>query len=127
MLKEPGASQEKIARVYVSIGNMVAKNRSQLLEALDFCSRGLSFYPALAQGHNSKGAILWQLQRMDEAKVEFEEAIRHDPHYAEAYYNLGLVYLSKGDKERAKQLLKETLAINKNHQKARAQLDALTQ
>ena len=64
---------------------------------------------------------------MDEAKVEFEEAIRHDPHYAEAYYNLGLVYLSKGDKERAKQLLKETLAINKNHQKARAQLDALTQ
>lgn len=40
MVNEPGASQEKIARIYVTIGNMVAKNKSQLPEALEFCSRG---------------------------------------------------------------------------------------
>ena len=127
MSNEPNASKEALARIYVSVGNVVAKNKSRLAEALEFCSRGLQTYPALPQGHNSKGAILWQLKRSEEAKVAFEEALHYNPNYDEAYFNLGLIHLERGDKGKAEQLLRKALSINKDHHRARAQLVALTQ
>lgn len=33
---------------------------------------------------------------MDEAIDEYEEAIRIDPDYAEAHYNLGIIYAGQG-------------------------------
>ena len=38
MSNEPNASKEALARIYVSVGNVVAKNKSRLAEALEFCS-----------------------------------------------------------------------------------------
>ena len=126
MSNEPNASKEKLARIYVSVGNIVGKNKSRLAEALDFCSKGVATYPALPQGHNSRGAILWQLSRINEAKMEFETALHYDPNYDEPYYNLGVIALARGDKREAKQLLAKTLSINRDHHRARAQLVALT-
>ncbi len=54
-----------------------------------------------AVSHWTKGRALLDDQKGDEAIVEFDEAVRLDPKYAQAYIDRGLAYSRKGDPDRA--------------------------
>ena len=47
-----------------------------------------------------------------EAIQDYDEAIRLNPNYADAYYNRGLAYGAKGDQDRAIQDLNEAIRLN---------------
>ncbi len=54
-----------------------------------------------AVSHWTKGRALLDHHKGDEAIVEFDEAVRLDPKYAQAYIDRGLAYSRKGDPDRA--------------------------
>jgi len=67
-------------------------------------------------------------EKPDKAIVILEKLLSLDEEHADAYYRLGMLYISQGDTERAKELLQEFLELdpeNKNAPIARQVLDAL--
>jgi len=67
-------------------------------------------------------------EKSDEAIVILEKLLSLDDAHADAYYRLGMLYVSQGDTERAKELLQEFLELdpeNKNAPIARQVIDAL--
>lgn len=58
--------------------------------------------PEAAQ-HNAQGLQLTTQGKQDEAIAEFEAALKLEPDYADARYNLGTLLQKKGDKARAEQ------------------------
>lgn len=93
---------------------------SQNLEAASFFQQGVTRYnrqdlqgteyafrqavqqdPSLAAARNYLGNIFMEQNRLDVALQEYTEAIKVNPNFSEAYYNLGLVLHRQGEKEAA--------------------------
>jgi len=56
--------------------------------ALVDCDRALENMPELAEAHNLRGLILDKMGKTDEALLEYQEAVRLNPGYADAIANL---------------------------------------
>ena len=54
------------------------------------------------------GLALFQQVKLDEATEAFNKAVDIKPDYAEAYFNLGLVFISNKLNEAVKAILKQT-------------------
>ena len=54
-----------------------------------------------AERHYNTGVELQEQGRLEEAIVEYNEAISLDPELAEAYSNRGIVYVNKGEYDKA--------------------------
>jgi serine/threonine-protein kinase len=65
------------------------------MEGLGYLRAAMSVRPA-ACSHNGVGYALMKLDRMDEALDHFQEAVRLDPKYAAAQFDLGDVLQRKG-------------------------------
>ena len=124
MLTDPAAEgkDHKKAKLFVTVGNIIAGNESRLEEALYYVSRGVEVSPTLPNAHNSRGSVLHKMGRMTEAKNEFEEAIKYNPNYANAHFNLGLVLYQTGDKLLALRQFQKTLQIDPHHTMAQLQM-----
>jgi len=57
------------------------------------------------------------------AENEFEEALRHNPRHANAWYHLGSLADSRADRDRARDCWKVSLSINPRHSRARRSLE----
>jgi tetratricopeptide (TPR) repeat protein len=75
-----------VAALVTGLAIWYSSGPNSRLNALAYSSRGNAY---LAKGD------------LDRAIVDFTEAIRLDPKYAEAYYNRGTAYATKGDRESA--------------------------
>ena len=60
---------------------------------------------------NKIGVASEHMRMFDRAKLSFDEAIRLDANYSEAYNNLGTVYHSQGDLGRAEKLYKRAIKL----------------
>ena len=127
MIDERTVAREKVARVYVTLSNIIAKNSSRVEEALEFNRKGIEVYSQLPEAHNSRGSVLHQLNRFPEAKASFEEAIKLNSQYANAHFNWGLAVLHMGDRKSAEEGFRKALAIDRNHLQAKSQLASLLQ
>lgn len=72
---------------------------------------GLEKSPGVALLHNNMGFERLMNGRLNEAESEFAAALRLDPKYEKAYFNLGLVYMKARDWERARAYLEAALSI----------------
>ncbi|MBI5903092.1 MAG: tetratricopeptide repeat protein [Deltaproteobacteria bacterium] len=72
---------------------------------------GLEKSPGVALLHNNMGFEHLMNGRLGEAEAEFAAALRLDPKYEKAYFNLGLVYMKARDWERAGRYLETALGI----------------
>ena len=54
-----------------------------------------------AERHSNAGAELAERELLEEAIVEFNEAVRLDPQFTVAYYNRGVIYNDLGQHQRA--------------------------
>ena len=127
MLADPHAQKEKTAKVFVTIGTMLATGENRLQDALKYVTRGVELLPSLANSHNSRGSVLHKMGRIVEAKAEFEEAVRWNPNYANAHFNLGLVLYQGGEMEKALKQFRRTLQADPQHKMAQLQLQVMAE
>ncbi|HET7617864.1 MAG TPA: tetratricopeptide repeat protein [Vicinamibacterales bacterium] len=59
----------------------------------------------------NQGVILWNAQKIPEAKAKFEEALKMDPNLADAHYWLGMALLNEGKMDEAKPHFQEYLKL----------------
>jgi len=64
-----------------------------------------------AQGHLEKGFEYFDQEKWDEAIAEFQEAIRLDPEFGDAYWGLGYGYANKGEFQKAIEALEKYLQL----------------
>ena len=63
------------------------------LDALDYYRAALAKEPNSARLYNKIGINELQMARFGEARKDFERAIKNDRQFADAYNNLGVIYL----------------------------------
>jgi Flp pilus assembly protein TadD len=80
--------------VAVALGATTFHRNRVWKDEVSLWSDVVSKSPNNARGHNSLGAALEAAGRRDEAIRSLGTALRIDPTHAEAYYNLGRIYLS---------------------------------
>ncbi len=66
---------------------MEASHGGRTDEALAWLDEALRAHPEGAEAHNSRGEILWDEEKFDEAHHEFDRAIRADPKFVAAHLN----------------------------------------
>jgi tetratricopeptide (TPR) repeat protein len=69
--------------------------------ALSELSEAIGRYAALERAHFLKGVCLMNLDRREEAKEAFEEAVALDPKDRDSYFNLGLLHILLDEHEDA--------------------------
>ena len=96
-------------------------------EAIAECKRAIEIDPDFGNPYNDIGAYLIDLERYEEAIPWLEQAMRakrYEPRHF-PYFNLGRVYLAKGLINRARELFRESLAIEPRHTLARQALESV--
>ena len=97
-----------------------------ILSLLPFFSIACSRNPNVRkQKHFTTGVGYLDAQKLDEASIEFRNAIEIDPAFAEAHYKLGLVYLKKAQWPRASQELSRAIDLQPANHSARIELTRL--
>src|ERR1700730_5968460 len=63
--------------------------------AIDPLQKFIAAEPDVAYGHFELAYVFTALQKVDEARGEYERAIAIDPKMAEAYLNLGILFIER--------------------------------
>lgn len=108
-----------VSQILESLGETAAFGRDKAV--LDFLKNTGSVDNA-AQFYNNLGINFAQNNRWDASIKAFNCALELDPKVSDYYYNLGLAYLNKGEKAKAKSALKQALKISPNHIRAKGLL-----
>jgi tetratricopeptide (TPR) repeat protein len=70
--------------------------------------------PTFAEGWNKRATVYYLMGEYDRSLADCEEVIRRNPIHFGALSGFGLIYLRKGDLERAAQYFERALAVNPN-------------
>ena len=84
----------------------------------------LGIAPEYPEAHLNLGNTYLTVNRLDEAAVAYETALRLRPDYADALHNLGIVEARRGRFERAAACFARVLELEPGHAEARRSLDA---
>ncbi len=111
----------------------VAENMAQALIKQDKMTDALEWYKKLValdnknSGYHNNIAVCYKkLGQMDKALGHYQTAVDVAPKDARVRFNLALVHLEMGNKNAGINTLKETLGVDKNHEKARFKLMEMT-
>ncbi len=98
-------------------------------EAIEQYERAVRDEPNNADKLMELGAAYYIAHRWDQAIDAFEKAVASNPGLGHAHYDLGVLYASRGDKERALKELNAVLSTTKNPiliAQAKARIPAVT-
>jgi serine/threonine protein kinase/Flp pilus assembly protein TadD len=87
-----------------------------LAEAERASQRALELDPDLAQAHSARGFTLWLMGRFEEAKVEFETAMRMDPGQTQTAYLYGRACFQRGELAQAARLFEKACRGRDHHE-----------
>jgi tetratricopeptide (TPR) repeat protein len=68
--------------------------------------------PQKERVHHNLGFVYYEMERLDDAEKEFEQALRLNPRYALSLYNLGLVYYRKGSMDEAIRYYQKAIGLD---------------
>jgi len=80
-------------------------NSGDLVAAINTLSQALVRNPRHALAHYNLGNVYLEAGNLPLAELHYEQALGSEPSLTEGYYNLALVLLIQGDRERASALL----------------------
>lgn len=84
------------------------------LDALDYYRAALAKASNASRIHNKIGITELMMQRLRESKKSFEQAIKADRHFADAYNNLGVVYYEEKKFSAAVKEYRRAIALDGN-------------
>jgi tetratricopeptide (TPR) repeat protein len=116
----------KIVKIYqglVSPGRLAEDLRSAPISAEARMRRALPFEGTLYQDEFQRndftfGVAMFQRGYLDQAAASFQQVIAAKPQDAEAYYNLGTLYLRKNAPAEARRYLEQTLKLRPEYAEA---------
>jgi Flp pilus assembly protein TadD len=125
--------------IYSQIDMVGLKDRDELLASFDGDAEkaikslemsirsleGIGKKDELAKNMNKLAGIYDYVGRRDEAEKEYRDALRINPDFADAHYNLGVLLGNKGRKEDAEAEYRESLRINPDDAEAHNNLGVL--
>ena len=98
--------------VFYNLANLIKLHPEHSSEALHLYNRALSMKVDMVEVYSNKGVLLLKLDCMEEAKQSFLNAVKY---YADAYFNLGSVYLRLENLANAETHYVKALAIDSRH------------
>ena len=96
--------------------------QGQLKKALLQCRAMLEAFPKSVVLYNIAGAANVGLQRFDAAIDSYQQALKVNPNYADAYYNMGIALDSKGDPDAAIKSYKKAISLKPDYADAYANI-----
>ena len=86
---------------YVVLGNILARNESDIVGATRFYKKALAINPKDSWAINSMGGIALEQEKWDEALNWFDQSIAINPKFANPYYGKSHAYAGKLEPEKA--------------------------
>jgi tetratricopeptide (TPR) repeat protein len=108
-----GVNPEQLVR---DVRSITPGDESRIAKALPF--PGKLHLGSFGRNDFTYGVALFQRGYLDEAAESFKQVIAAKPQEAEAYYNLGTLYLRKNDFDQARQYLQQTVKLRPTHAEA---------
>jgi len=109
---EKGAKSKDLYYNYISLLNGAVKDKEA---ALDLVNQALDVYPKDGDLQKNRINLLIELDKVDEAKANLEEAIKAEPDNANLLFTLGVLNDQVGDIEGAKNAYERALKVDPNH------------
>jgi len=95
-----------LATVHATLYEWYGAKQDDLLRADRASQKALELTPGLAEAHVARGFTLSLFQRYDEAVLEFQEAIRINPNFFDAYYYFARSMFARRDLKRSADLFR---------------------
>lgn len=95
---------------YNNLGNCYL-NKCQYYEAEINYDISLKLNPQQPETNYNKGYLLLQYNKIEESEWYFFQAIKYDQNFADAYYNLGIIFNLKNDKNQAINFYKKYIIL----------------
>ncbi len=106
-----------IAECAAMLVHYYGQTKEEYLAEADAASlKAVELDSALGRAHAARGFTLWLLDRFDEAKKEFETAMRLDPDQPEAPYFYGRACFQRGEIAQAVKLFEQASRTRENHE-----------
>ena len=92
-----GSRREKVANPLNDLLQEAQRDidKKEFAAAIDPLQKFIALQPDVAYGHFQLAYVYTALQKADEARGEYERAIATDPKMAEAYLNLGILFIER--------------------------------
>ena len=84
--------------------------------AVDDFTRAIEIRPEFAEGWNKRATAYYLMGDFDQSLHDCDEVIRRNPNHFGALSGYGLIYVQRGELERALEYFERALAINPNMQ-----------
>ena len=112
------------ADINFSLGMLYAQ-QDQLDQAVEYLSQALALRPAYPEALNNLGIIFIRKQDYARAEEEFKSGIRVSPRFDQSYLNLARLYEMQKNREGARQILSQLLALEPDNATAKQSLEQL--
>ena len=102
-----GPALAGLAMVHATLYEWFGAKDEDLKAAEDASEQALDLVPHFAEAHVARGFVMSLLRRYDEARREFEEAIRISPNQFDGYYYFARASFAQGEIERSADLFRK--------------------
>ncbi|ESN89866.1 hypothetical protein HELRODRAFT_116733 [Helobdella robusta] len=104
--------------VFINLGNLLIKNVSRLNEVDVLLKTAISMRNDFVQAYINRGDVLMRLGRVDEARSQYVEALKHEPNNPDLYYNLGVVSIEMNQTDEAYSYFDRALLYDPDHKQS---------
>ncbi|MBI3456164.1 MAG: tetratricopeptide repeat protein [Candidatus Rokubacteria bacterium] len=104
---------------------IVLMEQRRYLDAVTVFSEVISRAPDFAEGWNKRATTYYLMGEFDRSLADCEEVIRRNPIHFGVLSGFGLIYLQKGDLERAAEYFERALTVNPNLETIEAVLEQI--
>jgi hypothetical protein len=96
--------------------------KGESLEALEYFHQAISLKPDYAEAYNGVGALLINMNNLNEAEFYLQRALEFKFDYAEALYNLGTLFSRTSFLQEAEMCLREAISLKSDFPEAHFRL-----
>jgi len=111
-----------VLAIVATLGYLTYERNKAYQSAYALWSDNVENRPESKIAHFNFGLILEEEGKVEQAKAEYEHAIRIDPNYFDVRTNLGIIFANQGNLDRARHEFEHEIRINPNHIEARYNL-----